>query len=303
MPPSLRVSRADQLTILRMTRITSSAQTKSPEQDSALHVRIPIKLPNDIARTGLVLLAAYVAILMFLAGFGSWLILSERDETIARTRERLVAHNRVIAGHLSRAIEEVDRALSGLAALAVERGGVETIDPATLGGYAKARQRTLPQVRSILITDSMGHIVAETSGFPVAAETQAKWAPVLQGLASELNLLVVGRPAPQLSPNALLVPISRRLPVLEGISGGSVVAAVDTGYFMRAFQDFGLPDGLTIAVDHNNGYRLLEYAQSKTGANNGNRSAISVISGVAQILVIQASPIHCAASRCCNTPR
>lgn len=238
----------------------------SPEQIDPLQVNGLIRLPNDIARAGLALLAAYVLTVVFLAGLGTWFTLSEREETLHEARKSMSAHGRSVAEQVSRMFGEVDRELSALAMQVVERGGIDLIDPVTLRGYASVRQHRLRQVQSILVADAMGRVVIETGTAAASAEKQAQWESVLHSQDTQAAFLALGHPISNSSTAASVIPALRRLPPVEGVADGYLVATIDPRYLMRTYPNLGLAEETTIAVDHHDGFRLLEYAHSSVVA-------------------------------------
>lgn len=268
----------------------------SSEQIDPLQVNGLIRLPNDIARAGVALLAAYLMTVVFLAALGTWFTLSEREETLHQARKSMSAHTRSVAEHVSRMFAEVDRELTGLAMQVVERGGIDLIDPVTLQGYTRVRHHRLHQVQSILVTDAMGRVVTETGTGAASAETQTEWESELRDQVTQAAPFALGRPIFNSSTAASVIPALRRLPAVEGVSDGYLVATIDPRYLIRTYRDLGLPEETTIVVKDHGGFRLLEYAHPSpaaptTGTRGGERIVATHSTHAFPLAVTLAAPI------------
>ena len=227
---------------------------------TSLHA--PARTRTTIA-LGAVALAALAVIVL-----SGWFALESRTIALANAgvAERNLA--RALTQNADRAIEGTNIVLRTSVDL-VEQAGLKTFTEDTLHAFLQERSDGLLAIKSLIVADADGHLLADSEAYNVTAVSVADRDFFKIHQDTVINDYFVGSPAHSRLDGQWTFAISRRISNPDGSFAGVVVADVDLSYFKLFYDTIDVGTAGRIALMRTDGTILTEkpYEAGTTGSH------------------------------------
>ncbi|HEV2678319.1 MAG TPA: response regulator [Aliidongia sp.] len=222
-----------------------------------------VRLPRTTIALCAVALAALAVIVL-----SGWFAVESR--TIALANAGIAERNlaRALTQNADRAIEGTNIVLRTSVDL-VEQAGLKTFSEDTLHAFLQERSDGLLAIKSLIVTDADGHLLADSEAYNVTAVSVADRDFFRAHRDTVLNDYFVGAPAHSRLDGQWTFAISRRINNPDGSFAGIVVADVDLSYFKLFYDTIDVGTAGRIALMRADGTILTEkpYEAGATGSH------------------------------------
>jgi len=220
-----------------------------------------------VPRTTIALCAVALAALAVIVLSG-WFALESRTIALANAgvAERNLA--RALTQNADRAIEGTNIVLRTSVDL-VEQAGLKTFTEDTLHAFLQERSDGLLAIKSLIVADADGHLLADSEAYNVTAVSVADRDFFKIHQDAVINDYFVGAPAHSRLDGQWTFAISRRISNPDGSFAGVVVADVDLSYFKLFYDTIDVGTAGRIALMRTDGTILTEkpYEAGTTGSH------------------------------------
>ena len=220
-----------------------------------------------VPRTTIALCAVALAALAVIVLSG-WFALESRTIALANAgvAERNLA--RALTQNADRAIEGTNIVLRTSVDL-VEQAGLKTFTEDTLHAFLQERSDGLLAIKSLIVADADGHLLADSEAYNVTAVSVADRDFFKIHKDAVINDYFVGQPAHSRLDGQWTFAISRRISNPDGSFAGVVVADVDLSYFKLFYDTIDVGTAGRIALMRTDGTILTEkpYEAGTTGSH------------------------------------
>ncbi|MDB5360850.1 MAG: hybrid sensor histidine kinase/response regulator [Rhodospirillales bacterium] len=209
-----------------------------------------------VPRTTIALCAVALAALAVIVLSG-WFALESRSIALANAgvAERNLA--RALTQNADRAIEGTNIVLRTSVDL-VEQAGLKTFTEDTLHAFLQERSDGLLAIKSLIVADADGHLLADSEAYNVTAVSVADRDFFKIHKDAVINDYFVGQPAHSRLDGQWTFAISRRIGNPDGSFSGVVVADVDLSYFKLFYDTIDVGTAGRIALMRTDGTILTE---------------------------------------------
>ena len=222
-----------------------------------------VRLPRTTIALCAVALAALAVIVL-----SGWFAVESR--AIALTNAGIAERNlaRALTQNADRAIEGTNIVLRTSVDL-VEQTGLKNFTEDTLHAFLQERSDGLLAIKSLIVADADGHLLADSEAYNVTAVSVADRDFYLAHKDTVLNDYFVGSPAHSRLDGQWTFAISRRINNADGSFAGIVVADVDLSYFKLFYDTIDVGTAGRIALMRADGTILTEkpYEAGTTGSH------------------------------------
>jgi two-component system, sensor histidine kinase and response regulator len=219
-----------------------------------------------LSRTTIALCAVAFAAFAVVALSG-WFALESRTIALANAgvAERNLAH--ALTQNADRAIEGTNIVLRTSVDL-IEQAGIRSFSEDTLHAFLQERSDGLLAVKSLVVADADGHLLADSEAYNVTSVSIADQDFFTIHRDAVINDYFVGSPAHSRLDGQWTFAISRRISNPDGSFAGVVVADVDLSYFKLFYDTIDVGTAGRIALMRTDGTILTEkpYEAGATGA-------------------------------------
>ncbi|GGF09439.1 hypothetical protein GCM10011611_13660 [Aliidongia dinghuensis] len=221
-----------------------------------------VRLPRTTIALCVVALAALAVIVL-----SGWFAVESRSIALANAgiAERNLA--RALTQNADRAIEGTNIVLRTSVDI-VEQAGLKSYNEDTLHAFLQERSDGLLAIKSLIIADAGGHLLADSEAYNVTAVSVADRDFFQAHKDTVLNDYFVGAPAHSRLDGQWTFAISRRINNPDGSFAGIVVADVDLSYFKLFYDTIDVGADGRIALMRADGTILTEkpYEAGTTGS-------------------------------------
>jgi PAS domain S-box-containing protein len=222
-----------------------------------------VRLPRTTIALCAVALAALAVIVL-----SGWFAVESRSIALANAgiAERNLA--RALTQNADRAIEGTNIVLRTSVDL-IEQAGLKTYNEDTLHAFLQERSDGLLAIKSLIVADADGHLLADSEAYNVTAVSVADRDFFTAHKDMVLNDYFVGAPAHSRLDGQWTFAISRRIDNADGSFAGIVVADVDLSYFKLFYDTIDVGTAGRIALMRADGTILTEkpYEAGATGSH------------------------------------
>ncbi|HLZ65952.1 MAG TPA: response regulator [Aliidongia sp.] len=222
-----------------------------------------VRLPRTTIALSAVALSALAVIVL-----SGWFAFESRTIALANAgvAERNLA--RALTQNADRAIEGTNIVLRTSVDL-VEQAGLKTFTEDTLHAFLQERSDGLLAIKSLIIADADGHLLADSEAYNVTAVSVADRDFFKIHKDAVINDYFVGSPAHSRLDGQWTFAISRRINNPDGSFAGVVVADVDLSYFKLFYDTIDVGTAGRIALMRADGTILTEkpYEAGTTGSH------------------------------------
>jgi len=222
-----------------------------------------MRVPRTTIALGAVALAA-LAVIALSGGFAL------ESRTIALANAGVAERNlaRALTQNADRAIEGTNIVLRTSVDL-VEQAGLKTFTEDTLHAFLQERSDGLLAIKSLIVADADGHLLADSEAYNVTAVSVADRDFFKIHKDAVINDYFVGSPAHSRLDGQWTFAISRRIGNPDGSFAGVVVADVDLSYFKLFYDTIDVGTAGRIALMRTDGTILTEkpYEAGTTGSH------------------------------------
>jgi PAS domain S-box-containing protein len=222
-----------------------------------------VRLPRTTIALCVVALAALAVIVL-----SGWFALESRTIALANAgvAERNLA--RALTQNADRAIEGTNIVLRTSVDL-IEQAGLKTFNEDTLHAFLQERSDGLLAIKSLIVADAEGRLLADSEAYNVTAVSVAERDFFTIHKDAVINDYFVGAPAHSRLDGQWTFAISRRINNPDGSFAGVVVADVDLSYFKLFYDTIDVGTAGRIALMRADGTILTEkpYEAGTTGSH------------------------------------
>ena len=222
-----------------------------------------VRLPRTTIALCAVALAALAVIVL-----SGWFALESRTIALANAgvAERNLA--RALTQNADRAIEGTNIVLRTSVDL-IEQAGLKTFNEDTLHAFLQERSDGLLAIKSLIVADAEGHLLADSEAYNVTTVSVADRDFFTVHKDTVINDYFVGAPAHSRLDGQWTFAISRRINNPDGSFAGVVVADVDLSYFKLFYDTIDVGTAGRIALMRADGTILTEkpYEAGTTGSH------------------------------------
>ena len=224
---------------------------------------MPLRVPRTTVALCAVALAALAVIVL-----SGWFAVESRSIALANAgvAERNLA--RALTQNADRAIEGTNIVLRTSVDL-VEQAGLKTFTEDSLHAFLQERSDGLLAIKSLIVADADGHLLADSEAYNVTAVSVADRDFFTIHRDAVINDYYVGSPAHSRLDGQWTFSISRRISNPDGSFAGVVVADVDLSYFKLFYDTIDVGTAGRIALMRTDGTILTEkpYEAGTTGSH------------------------------------
>lgn len=173
----------------------------------------------------------------------------QRERTVARVEREIAALNRSLAEQTARAMQSTDLVLDGARErLLRDRRAAYLMDEKAVHTVLRARIDGMPQVQALSVVDADGRIAITSRAYPSPYVYIGDHEPFLFHREADRDVLHIGKPVRGRMDGKWLLPVSRRIPAIDGDFGGLILAAIDPNYFEVLYKALDLGPGRTVSL-------------------------------------------------------
>ena len=173
----------------------------------------------------------------------------QRERTVARVEREIAALNRSLAEQTARAMQSTDLMLDGARErLLRDRSAAYLMDEKAVHTVLRARIDGMPQVQALSVVDADGRIAITSRAYPSPYVYIGDHEPFLFHHDAAADVLHVAKPVRGRMDGKWLLPVSRRIPAIDGDFGGLILAAIDPNYFEVLYKALDLGPGRAVSL-------------------------------------------------------
>jgi PAS domain S-box-containing protein len=207
-------------------------------------------------RPGVGLLGIAATLVLLIAAATGGALWHFRDKAVAEAERQTRNLDGVLAEQTARSVEHVDFILSSM----VERIESERAAGGSADDGMMPRMRELlsatPQIRTMMITDSAGHMTQSTTGRLTYVGDRPHFIAQREGTPIEPY---ISAPFVTRLDKKLAISVSRRITGADGAFGGIVATSLDPAYFNDIYRHIDLGRGSAIGLFRDDGICLINF--------------------------------------------
>jgi PAS domain S-box-containing protein len=210
-------------------------------------------------RVRVALILGYALFALAVGGLTAWLIVDERDDALARSRELTEVIARALEEQARANLSAIDLVLRDQVGRIEAAGGLGRIPAPALHERLQQQVQLAPQLRGVFVFGPDSVLYATQLQSPVPAIDGRNFEYISHHRDHDSGTFYIGEPISSPMTGLRLLPMTRRINRRDGSFGGVVGAVVNPDYFEKFYQSLALGEASSIGVFRTDGKVLMRF--------------------------------------------